>query len=167
MRKRDRVLGVVLAISAVGQVILALVLHSIDGLDWLENAGWTVLLVSAVLGWLPIWTLQRRGGVQKGDSYTETTQLVDSGLYSIARHPQYLAGALVGLALTMITPHWLVATLGAISAAMFCVIATHEERSCIGKLGDVYMEYMERVPPMNIVLGTIRLVVKRRQGEGP
>jgi protein-S-isoprenylcysteine O-methyltransferase Ste14 len=167
MSKRDMALGAVLAIAAVGQVILAIVLHRPDGLDWLANAGWAVLLVSAVLGWLPISTLRRHGGVAKGDSYTGTTQLVDDGLYNIVRHPQYLAGALLGPALTMITPHWLVAILGAVSAATFYAMAVYEERSCISRFGDAYIEYMERVPRTNIILGIIRRVIERRQGREP
>jgi protein-S-isoprenylcysteine O-methyltransferase Ste14 len=167
MSKRDLTLGLVITIVAVGQVILAFVLHKRDGLDWLTNAGWVVLWVSAIFGWIPIWTLRRHGGVAKGDSYTRTTQLVDNGVYSIVRHPQYLAGVLVAVALTMITPHWLVAVLGAIFAAMSYLSALYEDQSCIIKFGDAYAEYEARVPRMNFLLGIVRRASQRPQGERP
>jgi protein-S-isoprenylcysteine O-methyltransferase Ste14 len=167
MSKRDIALGIVLTIAAVGQVILAFVLHKQDDLDWPTNVGWAVLCVSAIFGWLPIWTLRRHGGVREGNSYTRTTQLVDSGVYSIVRHPQYLAGVLAAVALTMITPHWLVAVLGAIFAAMSYLSALYEDQSCTAKFGDAYLEYEARVPRMNVLLGIARRVIQQTQGEKP
>jgi protein-S-isoprenylcysteine O-methyltransferase Ste14 len=100
--RRIAVLGVVLAVAAVAQIIFPFVLYNQDGVDWVRNLGWIVLAVSGVLGWLPIYTLRRKGGVAKGESYVQTTELVDSGIYGIVRHPQYLAGVLMNLALALI-----------------------------------------------------------------
>jgi len=43
-----------------------------------------------------------KGGVAKGKSYIETTRLVDSSLYAIVRHPQYVAGMLFNLAMMLV-----------------------------------------------------------------
>ena len=117
-------------------IILAFVLYDKDGIVWLLNASWIVLSVSGLLGWLPILTFQKRGGVAKGKSYTETTVLVDSGIYGVVRHPQYVAGVLMNVAMPMISQHWLVAALGAIAAAIYHRSAALEERDSIAKFGD-------------------------------
>lgn len=157
MRAKAHVwLGIILAIAAIGQVSLSFVLYNQNGVDWVRNLGWILLAISAVFGWLPIFTFRRKGGVAKGQSYTQTTRLVDSGLYSIVRHPQYLAGVLMAFALALIAQHWLVAALGAIAAATSYASTFYEEQSCISQFGDAYRDYADRVPRMNAVLGAIR-----------
>lgn len=56
-------------------------------------------MLSALFGWLPIFTFRKKGKVQ-GRGHIQTTVLVESGVYSIVRHPQYLSGILlcIGLA---------------------------------------------------------------------
>lgn len=102
-----RIVELVLTLAAVGQLIVAFVLY--DALR--INLRWGVLMISALFGLWPILTFRRRGGVQRR-GYTETTVLGDSDLYSIVRHPQYQAGVLINIALTLITPHWSVAIPG-------------------------------------------------------
>jgi protein-S-isoprenylcysteine O-methyltransferase Ste14 len=160
--KAHVILGVILAIAAIGQVILSFVLYDQSGVAWVRNLGWILLAISAVFGWLPILTFRRQGGVAKGQSYTQTTKLVDSGLYSIVRHPQYFAGVLVALALPLIAQHWLVAALGAVTAATSYAGTFYEEQSCISQFGDAYRNYAAKVPRMNAVLGIIRWLTQRR-----
>jgi protein-S-isoprenylcysteine O-methyltransferase Ste14 len=117
--------GIILTIAAVGQIISAFIFYNPEGNATLINLGWFVLMISAIFGWLPIITFRRKGQVE-GRSYINTTVLVDSGIYAIVRHPQYLAGALIGLALPMITPHWLVALLGVV-VIVICYLNTFDE----------------------------------------
>ncbi|MFC2037912.1 methyltransferase family protein [Chloroflexota bacterium] len=128
------VLAIVLTVAAVGQIILTFVLYNQDAVDWLRYVGWVVLAVSGIFGWLPIFTFRKKGGVARGKSYVQTTQLVDSGISSIVRHPQYLAGVLMSLALALIAEHWLVAVLGAVAAIAYYVSAVYEERSSVERL---------------------------------
>lgn len=151
----------VLTIAAVGQIVLSFVLYDPDGNQLLRNAGWAVLCVSALFGWLPIFTFRSKGGVAKGKSYVHTTVLVDSGIYAIVRHPQYLAGVIMSLALTLIAQHWLVAALGLIAAVTYYLSTIQEEESCIKKFGDAYIRYMDSVPRMNFIAGIVRLVRRR------
>lgn len=150
------ILMVVLTVAAVGQLVAAVKLYGRDGNEWLRNAGWLVMTLSAVFGWLPIYTLRRKGGVPEGKSYVHTTALVDTGIYGIVRHPQYLAGVLVSVALPLITQHWLVAVLGVVAIVVYYVDAGQEDQRCIDKFGDSYRGYMESVPQMNFVLGIAR-----------
>jgi protein-S-isoprenylcysteine O-methyltransferase Ste14 len=59
----------------------------------------------------------------------QTTELVDSGIYGVVRHPEYLAGVLMIPALALIAQHWVVAVLGAIAAITYCVSDVCEEQS--------------------------------------
>jgi len=164
--RTNTILAIVLTVAAVGEIILSFVLYNQDGVDWVENVGWIVLAISAIFGWLPIHTFRKKGGVARGKSYVKTTELVDSGIYGIVRHPQYLAGVLVCLALALIAQHWLVAAVGAVAAIIYYASAVYGEQSCIKKFGEAYRRYMDRVPRMNFILGIIRQVRHRASREG-
>lgn len=61
---RDRVmivLAIIVTIAAVGQIMLSLVLYDSEGNSVLRNAGWGVLTISAIFGWLPMYTFRKRG----------------------------------------------------------------------------------------------------------
>ena len=155
--KRTIISGVLLTIVAVGQIILAFILYDPEGNTTWINLGWIVLMISAIFGWLPIFTFRKKGKVE-GRSYINTTVLVDSGIYAFVRHPQYLAGVLISIALPMITQHWLVALLGLIGIGIYFRDTFDEEERCIKKFGEAYTQYMKRVPRLNIVVGIIRVI---------
>jgi protein-S-isoprenylcysteine O-methyltransferase Ste14 len=163
--KASVILMVVLTVAAVGQILAAVTLHARDGDELLTNVGWLVMMLSAIFGWLPIYTLRKKGGVPEGKSYVHTTALVDTGIYGIVRHPQYLAGVLISVALPLIAQHWLVAVLGAVAIVVYFVDAAQEDQRCIDKFGDSYRAYMATVPQMNFVLGIAR-AIRQRTGAG-
>ena len=53
----------------------------------LEEPAWAL---GAVLLALPILGLRLKGRVAEGESYVETRALVETGIYAVVRHPQYL-----------------------------------------------------------------------------
>ena len=161
MTKRDIILAVILTLASGGQIVLAFLFYNEDANTAIINLGWVILWVSAIFGWLPIFTFKRLGGVPKGKAYLHTTILVDRGVYAIVRHPQYLAGILIGLSLPLITQHWLVAVLGIIVIVINYVDTFNEEVSNIVKFGDEYREYMQRVPRLNFLLGIVRLLLRK------
>ncbi len=156
--------GVAVTVVALGQIISAIFFYNHMDNDTLTNLGWGVMLISGIFGWLPIFTFRRRGKVTKGKSYMETTQLVDTGIYAIVRHPQYLAGIIMSVALALIAPYWLVVGLGVVAVAIYAFSTREEERGCIEKFGDEYLTYMTRVPRLNPILGIIRALRRRGQG---
>jgi protein-S-isoprenylcysteine O-methyltransferase Ste14 len=159
--KNMLVTSVILTVAAVGQIVSAIVFYDPEGNPNLINTGWGVMMLSAIFGWLPIFTFRRKGKVE-GRGYIRTTVLVDSGVYAIVRHPQYLAGILMNLALAMITFHWLVVLLGLVAAPIYYLDTFQEEKGCIEKFGEGYQRYMERVPRLNFILGIVRLIRYRR-----
>lgn len=158
--RKMAVYGIMLTIVFVGQIILTILFYDPAGNALRINLGWGMLWLSAVFGWLPIITFRRKGKVE-GRSYIHTTVLVDSGIYAIVRHPQYLAGILLNAGLVLITPHWLVAILGLIAAAMTVLDTFNEEQQTIEKFGDAYREYMQKVPRLNFVLGIFRVIQRK------
>jgi protein-S-isoprenylcysteine O-methyltransferase Ste14 len=152
------ILATILTIAAVGQIILSFLLYDENGITAIRNIGWVILWISAIFGWLPIFTLRKLGGVPQGKGYVHTTVLVDQGVYAIVRHPQYLAGMLLGLALSFIAQHWVVAVLGALAIIVYYVDTYEEEAASIEKFGGEYRRYMERVPRVNFILGILRFV---------
>ena len=106
----------------------------------------------------PILIFPRRGGVPKGKSFVRTTRLVDTGIYAVVRHPQYLGGILsIFVATLLLYPHWLFAVLGIPGVALLYWGTNQEERLLVERFGNDYRSYMQRVPRMNLILGIIRL----------
>jgi len=119
--------------------------------------GWIVWAAGMILVMMPILMFPRRGGVSKGKSFVHTTRLVDTGIYAVVRHPQYLGGILAIFVTTLLLyPHWLFAVLGVPGAVILYWGTREEERRLIEQFGSDYQAYMQRVPRMNIILGITR-----------
>jgi len=124
--------------------------------------GWVVWTPGMVLVMAPIIMFPRRGGVPKGKPFVHTTRLVDTGIYAVVRHPQYLGGILAIFITTLLWyPHWLFGILGIAGAAICYIGAREEERKLVQKFGNDYLQYMQRVPRMNILLGITRVIRRK------
>ncbi len=127
----------------------------------LKISGIVLWIFSAFLGWFPIYTFRKKGGVPIGDGFVKTTKLVTTGIYSIVRHPQYLAGMLLGFSFALISQHWLVLVLGIPFIIIFYIAALDEDESLVNKFGDSYKEYMKKVPRTNLMFGIIRYLFNK------
>ncbi len=58
---------------------------------WLTVIGGSLQLMALVSLVVPVVQFKRRGGVARGDIFANTTLIVDTGLYAVVRHPQFLA----------------------------------------------------------------------------
>jgi len=125
--------------------------------------GWIVWVVGMGLVMAPIVMFPRRGGVPRGKSFVHTSRLVDSGIYAVVRHPQYLGGILSIFVTTLLFyPHWLFAILGIPGTAILYWSTKEEEKRLIERFGIEYQAYMQRVPRMNILLGIFRVILSRK-----
>jgi len=125
--------------------------------------GWVVWAFGFTLVLAPIIMFPRRGGVPRGKTFVHTTRLVDTGIYSVVRHPQYTGGVYSIFITTLLWyPHWLFAVLGVIGTVVIYLSIKEEDKIMVEKFGDDYVRYMQRVPGMNIFLGTIR-AIRRKQ----
>ncbi len=128
-----------------------------------------VILGSVVWGFgmamvmAPIIMFPRRGGIPKGKSFVHTTQLVDTGIYAVVRHPQYTGGVYsIFITTLLFYPHWLFMVLGAIGTTVIYFSCREEDQRLIQQFGEKYEAYMKRVPRMNIFLGIMRLMRQRQ-----
>lgn len=151
------ILWTVLSVALVAELILLFLLPS-GPLRWLRIFGCVLFGLSAVFGWLPIFFFRRHGGVARGKSYMHTTALVTRGPYALVRHPQYLACDLLALAVICITQHWSVIVAGVVGIASNRLTIMKADRDLIGKFGDSYREYMQRVPGTNLIAGVWRWI---------
>jgi len=122
----------------------------------LKIVGVSILVIALVFIFTPFFLLQNSGNASGGYDYMDTTQVVDRGLYTITRHPQYLGYLLMAIGFACITQHWVISLLSGICVIFFGLQAIEEEHFCIAKFGESYVQYMKRVPRFNIFLGLWR-----------
>jgi protein-S-isoprenylcysteine O-methyltransferase Ste14 len=127
--------------------------------------GWVVWAIGMVLVMAPIVMFPRRGGVSKGKSFVHTTQLVDTGIYAVVRHPQYLGGILaIFVATPLLYPHWLFLILSIPGVVILYWSTIEEEKQLVEQFGDGYRSYMQKVPRVNLILGIIRILSRQKHG---
>jgi protein-S-isoprenylcysteine O-methyltransferase Ste14 len=146
------------SLCMIAQIAFTFLHYNSMGMDNVANLGWLVMAVSAVFGWLPIHAFKERGGVPEGKSYLHTTVLADTGIYSVVRHPQYLAGILLSLALVLISQYRWNAVLLVPVVAGTLLDSGRADRRLVDKFGEDYRLYMERVPALDPVTGSLRLL---------
>ena len=161
---KDLVFSSVGGILFIGQIVLCFLFYNWAGLNVLLYLGWIILAVAIVLGWRARVSFEERGGAQEGESWLATSVVVDRGIYAVVRHPMYLSFMLLVLALMLISQHRLSVIFG-LPIVVFLYLAMRvEEQSNIEKFGDDYIRYMDKVPRVNFVLGSIRLIQRRKEG---
>ncbi len=146
------------SILFISQIIIGIIL--LPGVDQIKALAYlgaaTYALSGVIFGWLPVSEFRRRGGVKKGESYMQTTKLVDTGVYSIVRHPQYVTFILWAIAGMLLFQHWIIVLLGIPVIPLVYIDLIKADEDAIEKFGDEYRRYMERVPRANFLLGIIR-----------
>ena len=125
------------------------------GVGFYVFSGW-------VFGMLPVIEFRKKGRVKKGKSYIQTTRLVDTGIYSIVRHPQYVTFILWAIAGMLLFQHWIVILLGIPIIPLMYIDLLRADKRLIGKFGDDYKKYMQKVPRANFLLGIFRLLLNRK-----
>jgi predicted fused transcriptional regulator/phosphomethylpyrimidine kinase/protein-S-isoprenylcysteine O-methyltransferase Ste14 len=129
-----------------------------QGYTWVTNLGWMILSLSALFGWLPIYEFKKHGGVPRDKSYIHTSKLVTSGVYSVVRHPQFLAGILICVSMMLISQHTYSIVAGSIASIVYASEVSSADQKLVEKFGESYIEYMGKVPALNFIFGIISRV---------
>jgi len=149
-------LSSIASVLTLGQIGLAFFFHA-QGFEAVKWVGWICVWSSAIFGVLPIFTFRKRGGVAKGESYTKTTLLVDTGIYAVVRHPQGgTAWLMINFGIILITLHWTSVILGLLSMSLVYADTYKADQYLIEKFGEAYRRYIKRVPRVNFITGIIR-----------
>ena len=144
-------------------VIMVFVFYNYYTLGFLVCAGWILLVVSVAIIFLAGGEFRKKGRVPKGKSIVHTTVVVDSGIYAVVRHPQYLGFILFVFALVLMSQHWLSVISWIIGSTLFYRDVLREEQMSIVKFGGDYKRYMQKVPRMNFVVGVIQMLRRRKE----
>jgi protein-S-isoprenylcysteine O-methyltransferase Ste14 len=150
-------------LAFLGQFILCFFHFNTLRFTWLLILGGGVFLLAMILGWRARLAFEVRGQAPEGESWLHTRQVVDSGVYGLIRHPMYLSFLLVSLTLVCLSQHWMNALLGVVAMGLIINDMHREEQSNLARFGDDYRRYMHKVPRMNLVLGWIRSMRRKRK----
>jgi protein-S-isoprenylcysteine O-methyltransferase Ste14 len=148
----------------ISQIVVGIFfLSDVSQIEGLAYVGGGLYVVSGIVfGMLPVMEFRKKGGVRAGRSYIHTTTLVDTGIYSVVRHPQYVTFILWALAGMLLFQHWMVIVLGIPVIPLTYFDLFEADKDGIEKFGNTYEAYMKRVPRANFVLGVLRLLQRRK-----
>lgn len=117
---------------------------------------WSVGMILVIY---PLVYFKLKGDVSKGKAYVHTNTIVTTGLYSIVRHVQYTGGILsIFFATPLLYPHWIFVFLGIPGILFTYLVTKREDQLLVEKFGDEYIQYMQKVPAMNILIGILRKI---------
>ena len=168
MTKRARIdsIPVIIASSLfISQIIVGIYLLSdVSQIQIIAYFGAGLYVFSGIVfGWLPVTEFRKKGRVEKGKSYIHTTKLVDTGIYSIIRHPQYITFIMWATAGMLLFQHWFIILLGIPVFPLTYIDLVKADKEAIEKFGEEYRAYMKKVPRANFLLGFLRLIQRRKK----
>jgi protein-S-isoprenylcysteine O-methyltransferase Ste14 len=153
------------SILFISQIIVGIyLLPDVSQIQVLAYVGAGLYVFSGIVfGMLPVIEFREKGGVKKGRSYINTTKIVDTGIYSIVRHPQYVTFILWAIAGILLFQHWIIIILGIPIIPLTYFDLIRADKDAVEKFGDDYKAYMQRVPRANFLLGIIRNLRRRKK----
>lgn len=132
----------------------------------LERLFWIIWIPGMILVFIPFIQFPKEGKVKEGESYEKTQKLVDSGIFSIIRHPQYTGG--IWIAIAMIMPNQSVAIIifAILAIAAFGLTIDLEEEKLVEKFGDKYRNYKKRTSACSFILGIWQSYLWEKESKG-
>ena len=152
---------ILLTVTSIGQILIAVFTYHRPVDPIIRNGGWIILWIAGIFGVLPILTMKKYGSVEKGKSYIHTNVLIDQGVFSLVRHPQYLAGILISIGLLLIAPGWVNLFFGVVNIMQYYKGSFEEEKGLVEQFGQAYIDYQRKVPRYNFLWGAIKKIVRR------
>ena len=133
------------------------VLSEVTQIAIVAYAGAVLYILSGlVFGMLPVIEFRQKGEVPAGNSYIHTTKLVETGIYSIVRHPQYVTFILWAIAGMFLFQHWIIVVIGIPIIPLTYIDMIKADHDAIETFGDAYERYMKQVPRVNFLRGIVR-----------
>ena len=128
-------------------------LNVVPVMEELIIVGWILLGIGALFVLLSVLTLRRKG----------TTNVTDSGVYGVVRHPMYLGGMVMFLSHIFFGQNWIVVISTVVGVYCCYLLIQSEDQQNIEKFGDNYKLYKGKVLGMNFVVGVIRMLQRRKR----
>ena len=163
-RRRDVVLTVIATLFFIAQVVWCIIAYN-QVATALMVLGWILMGISVFgIGGLS-WYAVRRQTMTEDREWLQDTVLVDTGIYEVIRHPVYFSFMLYVISLMLISQHWITMILGIPVIAYLYWLMRLEEWANVDKFGEEYVDYMDRVPRMNIISGLKHYIEKRKESQ--
>jgi protein-S-isoprenylcysteine O-methyltransferase Ste14 len=134
-------------------LLLNFPLLNVPVMEELIILGWTLVGIGAFLVLLSVLTLCGKG----------ITNVTNSGVYGVVRHPMYLGGMMMFLSHIFFGQNWIIVIITIVGVYCCHLLIQSEDRQNIEKFGDDYKRYKEKVPRMNFVVGVIRMLQRRKR----
>jgi protein-S-isoprenylcysteine O-methyltransferase Ste14 len=161
--RKEWVISVAWIVIIIVQIAIPLFFFNYLGFSVLLYIGGCLLATFFVICWMARSEFNRKGGIPQGKSCMYTTVVVDSGIYSVVRHPMYTGWILLVLSIPLFSQHWLSVALGTITAALIYSYAVNEDKRLVKKFGEEYKNYMETVPRVNLLVGIYGLLSNKKK----
>jgi len=133
------------------QIVLSIFFYRSGPINVLIYAGWCILIFGLFMVSWSIISRKREIG------------FVSNGIYAFVRHPEFLGHMLIISSLALLTQHLFSFIVGGVLIFLLYLAMVEEEKENLEKFGDSYREYMRGVPRVNLILGVLRICVKRRR----
>ena len=152
----DIVITIIAFASFVGLIISCFLYFNWMNQFWLMILGWILFFLSPIPGIMARFAFKEKGDIAKGESCLNTKKIVNNGVFGIIRNPMYFTAMMFTVGLVFISLHWLSIVFAIPIIAYFYYYMRIEEELNIKKFGNEYLDYMKKVPRLNVILGLIR-----------
>jgi protein-S-isoprenylcysteine O-methyltransferase Ste14 len=129
------------------EAVLGMLLMNVSGwfahpFAWYQIISWILLIVSLIPIISGVYLLRHAG--KPTDALEATTQLVQSGIYSLIRHPLYTSLLTLAWGVFFKSPSLLDGCLATVASAFLFGTARADEVECLVKFGEEYARYMKK-----------------------
>jgi protein-S-isoprenylcysteine O-methyltransferase Ste14 len=152
---KDNVLMVIVGIAFILNIIFINLFPPI--IKELVLVGYIILGIGALFFILSVYTLRRKG----------TGNVVDTGIYGVVRHPMYIGAIVMFFSHIFFGQNWIVGISTIVGIVCCYLIILSVDQRNIEKFGDEYRRYMQSVPKTNLLLGIVKLLMRRRKVAQP
>jgi protein-S-isoprenylcysteine O-methyltransferase Ste14 len=154
-RKTTNIYGWAASGITIGMFVV-LVLFDYAPIIWLKPIGFVFLISGFSLFIFALRAFSKWGKTIDKSDYMSATTVVDQGIFSIVRHPQYLGYMLFDIGLTMLVQFPAMIAAGLFAVVFFYFQMIKEEKDLLGKYGADYERYCQEVPRINFIRGLLR-----------
>ena len=127
----------------------------------IQILGIFLLLSALILIPIPLLLFPKKREENEHNHFFDVPQLINTGIYGVIRHPQYLGWAFIMIGLIFLRQEFIGAIFGCLGLVLLNYCAKIEENNLVIKFGEEYEIYQSNVPRWNIIFGIYRYFLKR------
>jgi len=140
-------------------IVFSILFYNSANLLTLLYVGWITLVFGIII---LLSSSQSRKKSRVRENRVSKEIFVESGLYALVRHPEFLGHILIIFSLILIAQHSVNLVIGAMLIFLLYFAMVEEEKRNIVKFGNAYRDYMRRVPRINLLAGIIRQIHSKK-----